>query len=47
MTFFDVTGNIVIGRDGKIAERVIPIADLIGAAALNVEMPLPEGLAVA
>lgn len=47
VTFFDVTGNIVIGRDGKIAERVIPIADLIGAAALNVEMPLPEGLAVA
>ncbi len=47
VTFFDVTGNVVIGRDGRVAERVLPIADLNAAAVLNVEMTLPEGLAVA
>jgi hypothetical protein len=47
VTFFDVTGNIVIGRDGKVVERALPVADLNGAAVLSVELPLPEGLPVA
>lgn len=46
VTYFDVTGNIVIGRDGKVVERALPVADLKGAAVLSVELPLPEGLPV-
>jgi hypothetical protein len=46
VTFFDVTGNIVIGRDGKVLERALPVAALKDADILNVEIALPEGLAV-
>ena len=45
-TFFDVTGNVVIGRDGRVAERVIPTANLKDADRIDVEIPLPEGLPV-
>jgi hypothetical protein len=44
VTYFDVTGNIVIGRDGRVLERVLPVADLKDAVLLKVEIPLPEGL---
>ncbi len=44
VTYFDVTGNIVIGRDGRVLERVLPVADLKDDVLLKVEIPLPEGL---
>lgn len=47
VTFFDITGNIVLDRDGKVLERALRLADLNAAEVISVEIPLPEGLPIA
>lgn len=46
VTFVDVTGNVVLDRDGKLLERTLRVADLKTEEAIAVEVPLPEGLPV-
>jgi len=47
VTFFDITGNIVLDRDGKVLERALRLADLNAAEVISVEILLPEGLPIA
>ena len=46
VTYFDVTGNVVIGRDGKVLERALPVADLIAHESILVEVLLPDGFPI-
>ena len=47
VSYFDVSGNVVIDRDGKVFERALPISGLKDAEVLNVEIPIPDGLPLA
>ena len=46
VTFFDITGNIVLDRDGKVLERALRLADLNAAEVISVEILLPDGLPI-
>ena len=47
VTFVDVTGNVVLDRDGKLLERTLRVAGLKTEEVISVEVPLPEGLPIA
>ncbi len=46
VTFFDITGNIVLDRDGKVLERALQVAGLIAHESMGVELFLPEGFPI-
>lgn len=46
LTYFDVTGNIVTDRSGRVVEKALPIAGLISHESISVEVLLPEGYPV-
>ncbi len=46
ITFFDVTGNVVLDRDGKVLERALPLAELLASEAIGIEVALPDGLPI-
>ena len=43
VTYFDVTGNIVLDRSGRVVEKALPVAGLISNESISVELLLPEG----
>jgi hypothetical protein len=43
VSYFDVTGNIVTDRSGRVVEKALPIAGLISHQSISVEVILPEG----
>jgi hypothetical protein len=46
VTYFDVTGNIVTDRSGRVVEKALPIVGLISHESISVEILLPEGYPV-